>query len=1216
MGRVEGATAPSNQRVREWRAGISVRRTCLCDDTRCRGAVAWRSVATLESGDAPVPTAIGPYRIRGILGRGGMGVVYHGEHEQTRATAAVKTVFVLAETSLGGIRREIHALTRVRHPGIVRILGQGVAGGLPWYAMELLQGRTLQDHIVELWEGVEGPRAAAVDTDRTLPRGARPRSDEGTATWARRRAPPLLPTLSLLRKLCRPLSFLHGSGLVHRDLKPANVFVRADGTPVLVDFGISTHFGGARGRETLEQVDAAGTPRYMAPEQILGEPVDARADLYALGCILYECITGGPPFQAAQPFLVFQHHLYQPPRPPSLVVDGIPAQLEEVLMRLLEKRPQDRLGHADDLAAMLGELGAEDWIAPDMPKAELYIYRPTFSGRNEALRRIEGALASASKGDGSCVFLGGESGIGKTRLAMEAAALARRRGFLVITSECVAEAGGDGALGGAPLHPFRPSMVAIADRCREQGDMECASLLGDGAKVLALYDPSILDIPWVAELPEPPPLPPEQARQRVLDMLARAIFALSERRSLLLVVDDLQWADELSLAFLEHLASKGLAERELLILGTYRMEEVSAELAPIVRAHWVQHLALGRLSDASVGEMISGMLALAAPRRDLVELVAGSAEGNPFFVAEYLRAAIGERLVTRDRTGRWRVHERAEGVQGPRASLPLPTVLADLIDRRLSALGGPARRLTEWASVLGREFDGELLAAASGLEDTALLEALETLRVRQVIEESSPGRLRFAHDKIREIGYERIPEEQRRVLHGGAAAAIEARWPGAPELHAQLAHHFARAEVHDRASVHFAHAGDRARAAHANGEAIAFYRSALAEAQAARAPGAAGAGVPLEPEERVNEGLGDVLAITGRQDEARAGYTQALAGMPEGDGLARARLHRKIGKTWETHHRHEEALRCYALAEEALGAAPPESGSEATDTWWHAWVHVQMDRTWVHYWLAQVDELAALVEKVRPHVERRGTPRQRMQFFQAVMHMDLRRDRYVASDETARYARASMAASEEAGDPNEIAGARFALGFTLLSHGDLSEAEAELGAALRDAERMGDVTLQSRCLAYLMMTHRRRRAIARTRALAEQTLTVATDGKMMDYVGAARANLGWVALCESDRMGAASRLQTALETWRLLALAYPFQWMALLPLMAIELDAGRIDEAVEHARALIEPKQQRLPDSLAVPLGEATLAARDARAADARAHLDRAIEAAKRLVYL
>ncbi|WP_437826586.1 ATP-binding protein [Sorangium sp. So ce1153] len=1173
-------------------------------------------MATAESGDAPLPTVVGPYRIRGILGRGGMGVVYHGEHQQTGAAAAVKTVFVPAETSLGSIRREIHALTRVRHPGIVRILGQGVAGGLPWYAMELLQGRTLQDHIVELWEGVESQRAATVDSERTIPRGAGTLADEGTVAWKRRGTPPLLPMLSLMRKLCRPLSFLHGSGLVHRDLKPANVFVRPDSTPVLVDFGISTYFGGARGRETLEQADFAGTPRYMAPEQILGEPVDARADLYALGCILYQCITGYPPFLGAQPVLLFQQHLYQPPRPPSLLVDGIPAQLEEVLLRLLEKKPQDRLGHADDLAAMLGELGAEDWTAPDLPKAELYIYRPTFSGRNEALRRIEGALASAFKGDGSCLFLGGESGIGKTRLAMEAAALARKRGFLVVMSECVAESGGDGALGGAPLHPFRPSILAIVDRCREHGDVERASLLGDGAKVLALYEPSILDIPWVAQLPDPPPLPPEQARQRVFDTLARAIYALAERRCLLIVIDDLQWADELSLAFLEHLASKGLVDRELLILGTYRMEEISADLAPIVRAPWAQHLTVGRLSDVSVGEMISGMLALAHPPRNLVELVAGSAEGNPFFVGEYLRAAIGERLVTRDRRGRWRVHERAEEDHRPPVSLPLPTVLADLIARRLSALGGPARRLAEWASVLGREFDGELLAAASGLEDTALLEALETLRVRQVIEEPSPGRLRFVHDKIREIGYERIPEEQRRALHGRAAAAIEARSPGAPELHAQLAHHFARAEVHDRASVHFARAGDRARAVHANGEAIAFYRSALTEAQAARAPGAAGAGVPLDPEERVHEGLGDVLAITGRQEEARAEYTQALAQMPEGDGIARARLHRKIGKTWETHHRHEEALRCYALAEEALGAAPPEGVGDAADAWWHAWVHVQMDRTWVHYWLAQVDALAALVEQVRPHVERRGTPRQRVQFFQAVMHMDLRRDRYVASGETARYARASMAASEETGDPNEIAGARFALGFTLLFHGDLSEAEAELGAALRDAERLGDVTLQSRCLAYLMMTHRRRRAIARTRALAEQTLTVAIEGKMMDYVGAARANLGWVALCEGDPTGAASRLQTALETWRSLALVYPFQWMALVPLMGIELDAGQIDEAVEHARALIEPKQQRLPDSLAVPLGEATLAARDARAADARAHLERAIEAAKHLVYL
>ncbi|MFP2907603.1 serine/threonine-protein kinase, partial [Pyxidicoccus sp. 3LFB2] len=270
-----------------------------------------------------VGATIGPYRLLEVLGQGGMGVVYRGENPDTGEAVAVKTVRAASEVPLASIRREIHALRRLRHPGVVRIVAEGVTDGLPWYAMELLRGQTL--------------------------RGASAGQEEGPVRPERLHA-----VLTLVRRMCAPLAFLHANGLVHRDLKPENVFLRPDGTPVLVDFGIAARFGGSRGRETLDVGGTVvGSDAYMAPEQARGGFVDARADLYALGCIFYELLTGRPPFLPGREGPVPHQHLHVAPVPPSQRVEGLPEAVDALALRLLAKKPPERPGYAEDVAAAL-----------------------------------------------------------------------------------------------------------------------------------------------------------------------------------------------------------------------------------------------------------------------------------------------------------------------------------------------------------------------------------------------------------------------------------------------------------------------------------------------------------------------------------------------------------------------------------------------------------------------------------------------------------------------------------------------------------------------------------------------------------------------------------------------------------------------------------------------------------------------------------------------
>jgi eukaryotic-like serine/threonine-protein kinase len=1139
----------------------------------------------------PLPASIGPYRILGVLGRGGMGVVYRGEHVETGEPAAVKTVRAHVEAALSSIRREVHALGRLRHPGIVRIVDEGVSAGLPWYAMQLLEGSTLRDWIGDAWRysGLEGA-SPTVELSRTQPALGPP---PGGAPWAtleaaetervrRRAAPSLAVLLSLARRLCSPLTFLHGSGLVHRDLKPENIFVREDGRPVLVDLGIATRFGGTRGREELEADDRVmGSVAYMAPEQIRGELVDARADLYALGCILYECVTGRPPFTGSQGTSILYQHLLDAPVPPAKRAHGVPEALDRLVLQLLEKRPQDRLGYADDVAAALAALGAEGPLESELP-ARAYLYRPEFTGRAEAMATLDAALGRLERSSrGGLVLVRGESGVGKTRLSMEMARAATQLDLTVITGQCAA--GETGAA--APLHPLRPLLLTVADRCAETSFLEGQRILGPRGKVLAAYEPALLDVLDRGGLTEPPPVPPEVARARVIDSLKTTLFELAKLERVVIVLDDLQWADELSLSFLAALAASGLGERAILLVCTYRMEETRPEIDALAQSKDAVSLTLERLDAASVGGMVSGMLALRQPPATLLDFLMSRSSGNPFFVAEYLHAAIAEGMLARDAAGRWQFNERGVTADAL-AALPLPETLAELLDRRLGRLDADQRAMVAWAAVLGRELDGDLLASA---DDTGAMEAIEALRVWQILEETPGGRLRFVHDKIRELVYGRLDPAERRALHRRAGEAIEVRAALDPDAAATIAHHFAQADVPDKASRYFARAADRARAKYANREAIASYRSAIAAGRAARAAGTPAA--TLDALTALHERLGEVLALVGQRRDARDALCEALEELRGDPRVERARLLSKLARTWETEHLHGEALRVYDEAEAVLGASPEAAGEPET-SWWTQWVELQVERVWVHYWLADVAGMTAHVERARPEVERRGTPAQRARFFQALAHGDLRRERYALSMDTVALMRASVAAAEETGDDGTLAYARFVLGFTLIFSGTLDEAGAPLRAALDGAVHTGDLALQARCLTYLTVLHRLRGDVDGTRAFALRAFAVALDLGMHDYLGVAYANLGWSAWRDGDRALAVRETESALAHWAKLApkFAYPLQWMARLPGVALALDRGALEAAVAHAQVMLDPPQHRLPEAVLGPLGEATRA--------------------------
>ncbi|MEZ4313338.1 MAG: protein kinase [Polyangiaceae bacterium] len=785
------------------------------------------------------PTRLGPYRVTGLLGQGGMGVVLEGEHEETGERVALKTVRLPSAAHLAGLRREIQALSRVKHPGVVRIVGEGVRDSLPWYAMELLRGPTLADRIRSEWtsrirrEQSEQPtllQPDPADGERTTvvhPVDRAAQEETIDAPWSG----PLTEAfagdearfLAIFRRLCDTLAFLHGEGIVHRDLKPENIFLREDDTPVMVDFGLVGR--GSEAREVLDLQILAGTPEYIAPEQLAGQVVDARADLYAVGCILYEVATGRVPYEGAS-LSELRTKLTSAPVLPSARVTGLSVELEDLMLRLLAPAPRDRVGHASDVVRVLARQGAEPWPV-EVPAARGYVYRPALAGRDEALARMRGGLKAVLGGRGGLWLLRGESGVGKTYLAMAAARDASLAGARPVVCACeplgVDVSVEEEPAGEAPLTALAPVFQALVDACLED-PARAEQIVGKRARVLAVCAPAIAELPCFEAAPEPPELPQAAARERLFGALAESLAALSSERPIVLFVDDLQWADELSAAFIESLKDQYFQAHRVLVVGVYRSEEATPALERIARREDVVTLEIGRLGEREVAAMVGDMLAQAYVPPSFAAFLTERSEGNPFFVVEYVRTAVAEGLLLRTETGAFSIRE-GEASWG---RIPLPTSLSELVQRRLSGLGEDAREVLSAACVIGREVEVEVLALMTRLGDAARDAAVRELVLRYVLEDAEGG-LRFVHDKIRRVAYEALSAARRRELHASAGAATLSVHGGHDAtVYGTLAHHFTMADDVPRALEFLERAGEHALSSHACREASGFLKQAVA----------------------------------------------------------------------------------------------------------------------------------------------------------------------------------------------------------------------------------------------------------------------------------------------------------------------------------------------------------------------------------------------------
>jgi len=738
----------------------------------------------------PVSFAGGRYQVKKFLGEGGKKKVYLVHDtllDRDVAFALIKTEKLDDATRLR-VTREAQAMGKLGdHPNIVGIHDMGEEKGQPYVVLPLMPGGDVEDLIEKAPE----------------------------------RRLPIERVVSISKAVCRGLEYAHGKGIIHRDIKPGNVWLSADGTAKVGDFGLALAIDLSRLTHTGMMV---GTFYYMPPEQAMGGEVTPRADLYSLGAMLYEMVTGRPPFVGDDSVAIIGQHINTPPVSPTWHRADLPPALETLIMQLLEKDPEKRPQSATVVLQALESIEAgkvkREPSKESVTPAENPLYRRVFVGREAELKQLQSAFDGAISGQGALMMVMGEPGIGKTALCEQLSTYVTLRGGRTLVGHCYEE--------GSLSLPYLAFVEAMRSYVLSREVKNLREELGTGAADVARIVSEIRERLKVKLRPQKDP---EEERYRLLQAVTSFLTNAASVQPMVVVLEDLHDADKGTLEMLTHV-SRHLAGTRLLLVGTYRDVEVdrshplSAALAELRRVSTYGRVLLRGLNADEVRRMLESITRESVPW-GLAEAVHRQTEGNPLFVQEVIRYLAEEGLITR-KEGRWR----------PTKDTPLemniPEGLRDVIGKRLSLLSPECNQLLAVASVIGREFAMDTLKAVAGINEDVFVNALkEAVRLSVLEERSQVGtvRYRFTHAFFRQTLYEEMIAPQRLKLHQQVARALETLYAKRIEEHAaELAEHFSHStDPADLAKVvsYGEMAAGRATAVYAYGEAVRLLDQAL-----------------------------------------------------------------------------------------------------------------------------------------------------------------------------------------------------------------------------------------------------------------------------------------------------------------------------------------------------------------------------------------------------
>jgi hypothetical protein len=854
-----------------------------------------------------------------------------------------------------------------------------------------------------------------------------------------------------------------------------------------------------------------------------------------------------------------------------------------------------------------------------------------FAGRAAALDRLDALLAGAMAGRGSAAFVAGEPGAGKTTLLQEFCRRSQQHheDLVVAFGDCNPQTGaGDAYL------PFREILALLtgdvedslaeqiitrenASRLRSFMRTSAEAVVESGPDLVGIFIPGgSLLFNLGRKFAERSGMVARRAgataaaradraaptQSSLLQQYTSVLRLLATKRPLVLVIDDLHWADTASLDLFFHLARRIEGSR-LLLLGSYRPTDVAMgrggerhPLDPVVheitRHYGNAVLDLGEYERDEAREFVDLLLDSEPNRLDnafRVDLI-GCTHGNPLFTVELLRSLRESGAIARDGTGAW-------SVVSPLSCARLPSRVEGVIAERLARLDERARLIITTAAVDGDEFTAEVVAGACGLPEREVVRVLgsELERRHAIVAAQGSRRVggrraslyRFRHNLFQRHLYESLDPVQKAYLHQDLADALEAfhgddRDPAALRL---ARHHRAAGNALEAARYFHAAGLDAARRV-AAADAAEQQAAALAQLDEA-APSPESQALRLD----VLYALAEGLVTMGRHEDAAAHVGEALRLAPTAPPLVRARLYRLLGASASTRQEGPASLALLDRAEAELGVV----GEQSSPDTWYEWLQVQEYRAWaLYHQRGAVATLEALLRRIEAPLARYGSAAQQRTFGGCRILLRLRTERYRVSAETVALARQNVAAAEATGSVRERVFAGFELGFCQLWAGAIDDAAGLLAEALDAARRIGDAAVITLSLTYLAFISRLRRDVTRTERLAEELLSQAESSSMRSYAAVARGHLAWCRMREGDTAAAIDQAREAVRMWEEeLSVAYPLQWAARLPLLEALAATGDAAGAAAQVRALLDQAQQPLAAPAAAALNEA-LAALDA----------------------
>lgn len=686
---------------------------------------------------------IGSYVFMREIGSGGMARVLLAKDPAGELVALKVLRKSRFKTGLVRFRREFRALSRIHHPNVIRVDAYGDLHGHPYIAMEFVDGKDLH----ELLRGF--------------------RAMDAVERWQR--------CEQILIDLCRALSAIHRRGLVHRDLKPSNVLLaRETGACKLTDFGIVKDLDPSHD-PTRAATTLVGTWAYASPEQITGNPIDHRSDLYSLGVILFALLTGKRPFVANDMAGYLTLHRDRPAPAPRDIQRDVPEHLDEICRRLLQKAPRDRYQSAQEI---LYRLEAEERVPAPTPSDG---WTPPLVGRTLEVEALTDAVAGLTASRGGVVFLEGDDGCGKSRLMSVAVDRARALGIPHHV---------------ARFQPDAPLFAAMID-------LAGSALIDLGARA-----PSRLRTDLESWTAHRPPADGRDATQVVHDAVHEALRQVLDDGPRLWVLDDVHLAhpreldllaatirrvvalDELPLLVIASLRPKANPVADALVSGDEDGSRLGLEPA---------EMSVGALSREDLTTILVSMVGDSRASRLLAQRLHKETEGNAGFVTEFVRALLARDVIRPRLPGS--PHEpdheltiaAEEVVTG---HLEIPIGVRQMLRERVEAIEPADRRVVEVLAVEPRDVDEGVLMDVLDADVEAVLDSLERLIAAGIVRERRVGPSVYyavVHRKFADVVYRDLDAERRAQLHRRMAAAMELHYANQPAAMEIVGEHYRQA---------------------------------------------------------------------------------------------------------------------------------------------------------------------------------------------------------------------------------------------------------------------------------------------------------------------------------------------------------------------------------------------------------------------------------------